>query len=112
MWPSSQMYLIAFVLMYLSSESSSVDVSSIEAKFYSYYSELRSFSTKLPSSKCSKAIMSPVCSWDDAVYVIYNTYGCIASASEYSSDIYANALETLSSNTTSFEKTILCVLGT
>ena len=56
--------------------------------------------------------MLPVCSWDCVVYVIYNTSGCIASDSEYGSDIYDNALEKLLSNTTSCEETILFVLGT
>ena len=56
--------------------------------------------------------MYPVCSLDDVVYVIYKTAGCIMSASEYRSDVYANALYFFYSNTTSCEETIFCVLGT
>ena len=56
--------------------------------------------------------MSPVCSWDDVAYGIYKHCGCIASAYEYRRDVYANALENVSPNTTSFEEIIFCVLGT
>ena len=60
----------AFILIDFSSESLSVDNSSIEDKIDSYHSALRLFYTKVPSSKYAKVIMSPVCSWDDAVYGI------------------------------------------
>ena len=50
-------------------------------------------------------------SWDDAAYGIYETSGCTVSASEYGSDVYANALENVLSNTTSCEETVFCVLG-
>ena len=40
------------------------------------------------------------------------TDGCIAIASEYDRGIYANALETLSSKTTSYEDVIFLVLST
>ena len=54
--------------------------------------------------------MSPVCSWYDVTYRIYKTSGCIASASEYGHDVYANTLERVSSNTMSCEETILHLL--
>ena len=38
--------------------------------------------------------MSPVCSWDDVGYIIYETAGLITSASEYGRDVYANVLYT------------------
>ena len=56
--------------------------------------------------------MSPVCSWDDVVYGIYNTAGRIAIAYEYGRGMYAKVLENVSSNTTTFEETSLRVLGT
>ena len=56
--------------------------------------------------------MSPVCSWYDVAYRIYETAGRIESASEYGRDVYANALENVSSNTTSCEENIFRVLGT
>ena len=56
--------------------------------------------------------MSPFCSWDDVAYGIYKTVGIIASDSEYRSDVYANALGNVLSNTTSYEENILLVLGT
>ena len=43
---------------------------------------------------------------------IYNVAGRIAIASEQGRDVYANALEKLSSNTTSYEDIIFLVLGT
>ena len=43
---------------------------------------------------------------------MYNTDGRVASASEYGCGMYANALENVSSNTTSCEETIFRVLGT
>ena len=83
----------AFVLIDPSSDSSSVDDSSIEAKIDSSYATLRSFPTKFTSSNCEKVMILPACSWDDVAYRIYNTYGCITSASEYLRDMYDNALE-------------------
>ena len=94
-----------FKLIYLSSESPSVYDSSIEAqidssystlhKFYtnSYSSALHSFSTKFPSSNCEKVIISPVCSWYDVGYGIYETPGRIVSASIYRRDVYVNVIE-------------------
>ena len=66
-----------FILIYPSSYSLSVENSSIEEKTDSSYSALRLFSTKSPSSKYAKVIMSPVYSWDDVVYGIYKTAGCM-----------------------------------
>ena len=43
---------------------------------------------------------------------LYSTAGCIAIASEQGHDVYDNALETLSSNTTSYEDITFLVLGT
>ena len=92
-----------FVLIDPSSESSSVDDSSIEAEINSYSSALRLFSNYLNSSpfhsfsniyyssNCAKVIMSPLCSLDYLAYRISENYGCIASASEYGLDVYANA---------------------
>ena len=111
-WLPYQMYLRAFILIYPSSDSSSVDDSSIESKIDSPSYKLHLFSTKLHSSKYSKVIMSPFCSWDDVAYGIYKTAGCVMIASEYGRDIYANALEKYLSNTTSCEETIFRVLGT
>ena len=51
-------------------------------------------------------IISPVCSFEDVSYGIYDTVGLIAIASEYGCDVYANMLEKLSSKTTSYEDTI------
>ena len=83
----------AFILINPSSESSYVDDSSIESEIDSYYATLHSFSTKFPSSNGVKVIISPVCSWDDVAYIIYDTDSCAASASEYGRDVYANELE-------------------
>ena len=55
-------------------------------------------SNKIPSSKCSKVIMLPVCSWNYSAYGMYETTGCVASASEYGHDVYANSLENIFSN--------------
>ena len=60
----------------------SIDYLSTEAKMDSSFATLRSFSTKSSSSKCAKAIILPVCSWNYEVYVIYDTDGCVASSSE------------------------------
>ena len=108
----SLMSLREFVLIDTSSKSSYVDDSLIESKIESYSATLCSFSTKFPSSNCAKVIMSPVCSWDDAVYGIYDTDGHVASASEYGCDMYDHVLEKVFPNTTSCEETIFCVLGT
>ena len=76
----------------LSSESSSVDDSPIEAKIDSYSSSLCSFYNKPPSSNRAKVILLPIFSWDDAVYRIYNTAGCMTSSSEDGRDVYANTI--------------------
>ena len=55
--------------------------------------------------------MLPVCPWGDVSWEIYETVGCIASDSEYKSDVYSNALVKFSSNTTACEETNFCVLG-
>ena len=54
------MYSRSFLLIDPSSDSSSIDGSSIDAKIYSYSSALCLFSNKTPSSKCETVIMSPV----------------------------------------------------
>ena len=46
--------------------------------------------------------------WKDVSYVLYNTAGYIESVSEYGYDVYANALENVSSKKTSGEETIFC----
>ena len=38
-------------------------------------------------------IILPVCFFEDVAQGMYDTYGCIAIASEYGHDTYANALE-------------------
>ena len=43
---------------------------------------------------------------------MYETYGCVTSASKYGCVVYANTLDLFLSNTTSCEETILCVLVT
>ena len=48
---------------------------------------------KLPSSKCVKAITSPVFSFEYLSYGNYDTAGHIAIASEFGCDMYAKALE-------------------
>ena len=55
--------------------------------------------------------MLPVCSWDDTAYGIYDTSGCVKSASEYGRDMYAKTLENVSSDKKSREETIFRVLG-
>ena len=102
----------AFVIIYQSSEPLSVDDSSIEAKIDSSSAILRLFSTIFLSENCAKVIISPVFSWDDVSYEIYENYGRITSDSGFRRDVYANALENHSSNTMSCEETILRVLGT
>ena len=52
-----------------------------------------SCSAKPPSSKFTKVIISPVCSWNDVLYGLHNAYGRVASASKYGHGWYANALE-------------------
>ena len=111
-WFLSRIYSRGFVLIDPSSESFSVDDSSIEAKIDSYYTSFRSFSTKFPSSNCAKVIIFPVCSWDYLACGIYNTAACIASASEYVRYVYANALEKRLSNKTSCEEKKFCVIVT
>ena len=106
------MSLRALVLIDPSSESLSVDISSIEDEFYLSSFVLGLFSNKFPSSKCAKFIMSKVCSWHDVSYEIYNTSGFISSASEYVCDVYDNTLENVLANTTSCEGNVFCVLGT
>ena len=106
------MSLKAFVIIDMSSDSLSIYDSSIEAKIYFSSSVLLFFRTKFPSSNYSKVIMSPVYSWYDVAYGIYETSGHIASASEYGIDVYDNSLENISSNTISCEETIFRALGT
>ena len=108
----SQMSSIEFVLIDPSSDSFSVYDSTIEDKVYLSSSSLHSFSTKLPSSNCAKVIMLQVLSWDDLAYGIYESSGRITSASEYGCDVYANKLRKVSSNKTSWEETIIRVIGT
>ena len=48
--------------------------------------------------------MLSICSCDDVVYGLYKSAGRIASASKYGHDMYANAIENVSSNTTSCEE--------
>ena len=72
---------------------------------------LRSFYTKLPSSNFAKVIIFPVCSLYDVAYIIYKTSVWVVSASEYGCDMYADALEKVSPNTTSREENIFHVLG-
>ena len=96
----------AFVFIYLSSDSSSVDESSIESKIDSYYNTLSNFPTKSLSSNCAKVIIFPVFSCDDSEYRIHKTDVCVASASEYGHDMFANAIENSSLITTSCEETI------
>ena len=100
-----------FLVIYPSSESYYLDISSIESKVYSHSSELHCFPTKFPSSNCAKVIIFPVCSWDDVAYGIYKTAGCIASASENRLNVFAKPLKIVLSNTTSYEETIFSVLG-
>ena len=76
------MSLRAFVLIDPPLESYYVDNSLIEYIIDSYYSSLRSFSIKSPSSNCAKVVVSPVCSCDDVAYGIYETDDRIAIASE------------------------------
>ena len=58
---------------------------------------------KPPSSNCANVITSPDYSFKDAAYGVYVTAGRIAIASEDGRDVYDNALEKLSSNTTSYD---------
>ena len=62
--------------------------------------------------KCANVITLPVCSFVDVAYGVYVTARRIAIVSEQGRDLYANALEKLSSNTTSYEDIIVLVLGT
>ena len=62
-------------------------------------------------SNCENVLLSPICSWADVAYEIYNTDGHLASASQYGHEMYANMLENIFSNTTAYEETILCLLG-
>ena len=63
-------------------------------------------------SNCVNVITLPVCYLEDIAYGVYVTAGRIAIASEYGRDVYDNALEKLSSNTTSYEDIIFFVLDT
>ena len=65
-----------------------------------------------PSSNCVNVITSSLCYLEDVIYGVYVTSGHIAIASEYGHDVYNNALEKLSSNTTSYDEIIFLVLGT
>ena len=64
----------------------------------------------VPSTR--KVIMSPVFSLEDVAYGVYVTAGRIAIASAYGRDVYDNALEKLSSNTTSYDDITFLLLGT
>ena len=103
-WLPSQMFLALLVLIDPSLESLSVDKWSIEDKIDASSSALHSFSAKPPYSKCAKVITFPFCSWYYVVYGMYQTYGCIVSASEWIYDVYTNALENVFSNKKSHEK--------
>ena len=59
---------------------------------------------KFPSSNCANLITSPVCYLKDVAYGVYVTVGRIVIASAYGRDVYDNALEKLSSNTTSYDE--------
>ena len=65
-----------------------------------------------PSSNCANVITSPVCYFEYVAYGVYVTVGRIAIASEYGRDVYDDALEKLSSNTTSYNDITFLVLGT
>ena len=82
-----------FIIIYLSSESSSIYDSSVEAEIYSTSATLRSFYTKPPSSNCANVIILSVWSWYDVAYRIYETAGPVMSASEYGCGVYANTLK-------------------
>ena len=51
-------------------------------------------------------IISPVCSFEDVTYGMYNTSIRIYIASEYGCDVYTKALDKLSSKMTSYEDTL------
>ena len=73
---------------------------------------LRGCDSKPPSSNCANVIISPVWSFKDLSYGMYETTGCIDIPSEYGCDVYAKALETISSKSTLYEDTILPLWGT
>ena len=66
---------------------------------------------KPSSSNCANVIISSVYSFEYLAQGIYDTDGRIDIASEYGRDIYANALEFLSSKTTSYKNIIFFVCG-
>ena len=70
-WFPSQKSFRAFVLIDLSSDSSSVDDSSIVAEIDSSPATFRSFYNKSRSSNRAKVMISPVCSCDNLAYGIY-----------------------------------------
>ena len=57
-------------------------------------------------------IISPFLPLKDVGQGVYVTSGRITIASEYGRDIYANAIENISSKTTSYEDIIFLVFGT
>ena len=65
-----------------------------------------------PSSNCVNFIILPVCSLKDVALGVYVTAGRIAIFYEKVCDVYANSLDKLSSNTTSYEDIIFLELGT
>ena len=65
-----------------------------------------------PSSNCVNVIKFPVFSFKDVAYGVYVTAGRITIASEYGRDVNDNALEKLSSNTTSYDDITFLLLGT
>ena len=81
-----------FVIIDSSLGLSSGDDSPIEYEMYLSYNKFLLFFNKHPSSKCAKVIMSPVFSCDDVACGLYETVGCIKSASEYGRDMYSNAI--------------------
>ena len=78
----------------------------------SLYVSLRVSVIKFPSSNCANVITLPVCSLKDVAHRVYVTVGHIAITFAYGRDVYDNALEKLSSNTTSYDKITFLVLGT
>ena len=94
----------ASVLIDPLSELSSTYDSSIQSKIDFLLLNYVYFPNIFSSSNCSKVIISPVFSWDDVAYRMYNTNGRVPSAYEYEHEVYANALENVLSNTTSFEE--------
>ena len=109
-WLPSQILSREFVLIDPSSESSSIDHSSIEAEINSSSSALRSISLNSPLQTVKLYNVASF-SYDDVTYGTYETASCVASAPEYGRDVYANTPELFLSNKTSCEETIFHVIG-